>query len=402
MATAMTRRVPQPQRAAALRSTRPLALLLAASLAACGGYGDDDGDGAAPLQISIVSPAAGASVARGEGAPGAGSFIGAGFVIDLEIVTPDGYSVAAREGTNVRDTSRLGQASPSLPTLVVSVDKDLVKPDGTLIPKDTNLAALFNVAGSDDNAGSGVTLWAGWHVLESFPAGTDRVTITASVTDTAGRVATDRKTFNILGNDSGDSLTPASNGALANAGDGIDDGDGPLVTMLAPRGGAAIAVGPQAANPTPANGSLMFIQVSALDRTGAGIAVNENGSRAGRLEADLGTIADAAQIGAQGPNRSFPGLAFSFDVPLRLGNGNLVPAGQNLAPLFNIVGSERAADGVRTTAGWVVGGALVMPAGATQVSAVARVTDNAGRSGSITTVFAVSAVESGQALTPAP
>jgi hypothetical protein len=142
--------------------------------------------------------------------------------------------------------------------------------------------------------------------------------------------------------------------------------------------------------------------VSALDRRGAGIAVNENGARAGRLDADLGTIADAAQIGAQGPNRSFPGLAFSFDVPLRLGNGNLVPAGQNLAPLFNIVGSERAADGVRTTAGWVVGGALVMPAGATQVTAVARVTDNAGRSGSAITRFAVSAVESGQALTPAP
>jgi len=377
-----------------LRST--LVAMLAAVLAACGG--DDD---TPAFQVSIVSPAAGASVARGQGTPDAGSFDGTGFSINLEIVSRDSTNVAARESTNVRDPSQLGRPSPSLPTLVVTFDQDLIKPDGTLIPKDTNLASLFNIAGTDDSAGPGVTLWAGWHVLESFRDGTDRVIITASVTDTAGRVATDRAAFHILpGHESGQSLTPQAAGS---AGDGVDDADGPVVTMIAPRLGSNVSTGPVVGNPAPpASASLMFIQVSALDHSGAGIAVNENGARAGRPDADLGTIADGSQIAAQGPNRNFPGLFFSFDVSLRLANGNLIPAGRNLAPLFNIVGSERVSDGVRSTAAWVVGGALVMPPGKTSVTALARVTDNAGRSGSTSGTFGVSQVESGQALTPAP
>jgi hypothetical protein len=375
--------------------------LLAASLAACGGGYDNPSDAPPAFQVSIVSPVAGASVARGEGAASAGSFSGAGFSINLEIVTRDGANVAARESTNVRDVSQLGQPSASLPTLVVSFDQDLIKPDGTVIPKNTNLASLFNVAGSDDSEGPGITLWTGWHVLESFAAGTERVTISASVTDAAGRVATDRVTFKVLpGADSGQSLTPQTVGTI---GDGIDDADGPVVTMIAPRPGSSVSTGPVAGNPAPpASGSLMFIQVSALDKSGAGIAVNENGAAAGRPEASLGTIADGTQIAAQGPNRNIPGLFFSFDVPLRLANGNLVAAGQNLAPLFNIVGSERMADGVRSTAAWVVGGALAMPPGKTTVTALARVTDNAGRSGSTSSTFGVSPVENGQALTPAP
>ncbi|MCE9657553.1 MAG: hypothetical protein K8R60_03270 [Burkholderiales bacterium] len=373
--------------------------LLAASLAACGdGY--DSPDAPPAFQVSIVSPAAGASVARGEGAPGAGSFNGTGFSINLEIVTRDGANVVARESTNIRDASQLGRPSASLPTLVVSFDEDLIKPDGGVIPKNTNLASLFNIAGSDDSDGPGITLWAGWHVLESFPAGTDKVTITASLTDTTGRVTTDRVAFSVLaGRDSGQSLTPQTAGT---AGDGIDDANGPVVTMIAPRPGSSVSSGPVAGNPSPSNASLMFIQVSALDKSGAGIELNENGVAPGRPEAGFGTIADGTQIAAQGPNRNFPGLVFSFDVPLRLGNGNLVAAGQNLAPLFNIVGSERMADGVRSTAAWVVGGALVMPAGKTTVTALARVTDNAGRSGSATSTFGVSQVENGQALTPAP
>jgi hypothetical protein len=43
-----------------------------------------------------------------------------------------------------------------------------------------------------------------------------------------------------------------------------------------------------------------------------------------------------------------------------------------------------------------------MPPGKTTVTALARVTDNAGRSGSTTSTFGISQVENGQALTPAP
>lgn len=353
---------------------------------------------AAPV-LHIVSPAPGVSLARGEGVPGKGTFNGTGFSINLEMISRDAGGIAANESLNVRDPSLLGKPNPNLPTLQVTFDADLIKPDGTIIAAGTNLAPLFNIAGSDDTPGAGVTLWAGWHVLESFREETKVVTIKASITDKSGRVATDIVNYKLLdGHVSGQGLTPKDAGL---PGDGIDDADGPEVTMIAPRPGSTISTGPLTGLPTPpSNASLMFIQVSALDKTGAGIAVNENGE--GKADADRGTMLDGTQIGAHGPNRNFPGLVFTFDVPLLQPNGNLVPAGQNLAPLFNIVGSEKDPGGVRSTAGWVVGGTLVVPAGKTTVTAMARVTDNAGKSGSTTSTFGISAVQNGQALTPAP
>jgi len=377
-------------------------------LAGCGGGGYSSGNPPADtaanetLQspvLRIVSPAANASLARGEGLPGAGSFNGTGFSINLEMITRDRVGISALENTNVRDPSLLGKSNPNLPTLEVTFDADLIKPDGTIIPAGTNLAPLFNIAGADDPPGDGVTLWAGWHVLESFSEETKSVMIRASITDQTGRVASDVVNFSLLdGHVSGQGLTPNNAGV---PGDGADDPDGPEVTMIAPRSNSSIATGPQTGLPTPpGNASLMFVQVSALDRSGAGIAINENGD--GKADADRGTIADASQIAAGGPNRNYPGLSFTFDVPVQLRNGTLIPPGQNLAPLFNIVGSEKAAGGVRSTASWVVGGALVVPPGKTTVTAIARVTDNAGKSGSTASTFGISTVENGQELTPAP
>ena len=376
-------------------------------VAACGG-GSSSGDPPADILanetlqapvLRIVSPAAGVSLARGEGLPGAGSFNGTGFSINLEMITHDSVGIGALEGTNVRDPNLLGRSNPNLPTLEVTFDADLIKPDGTIIPAGTNLAPLFNIAGSDDTPGEGVTLWTGWHVLESFRDETKSVTIRASITDKAGRIATDVMNYRLLdGHVSGQALTPKDPGV---PGDGVDDADGPEVAMIAPRPDSSISTGPQAGLPTPPrNASLMFIQVSALDKTAAGIAINENGD--GKADADRGTIADGSQIAAHGPNRNYPGLSFTFDVPVQLANGTLIAPGQNLAPLFNIVGSEKEAGGVRSTAGWVVGGALVVPPGKTTVTAVARVTDNAGKSGSATSTFGISSVENGQELTPAP
>lgn len=374
---------------------RALAVMSCVSLlAACGG-GDDDST--API-VHIVSPAAGSSVARGEGRVGAGSFNGAGFALNLEVVTRDAIGVTAQEGLNIRDTTLLGSPNPKFPGLTVTFDTDLIKPDGTIIPRNTNLAALFNVAGSDDTPGAGITLWTGWHVLESLPQDVTTVTITASVKDNSGRVATDSVAYKVLpGSASGQSLTPQLAGL---PGDGIDDADGPQVTLLAPRTPSSVSTGPLATPTPPANASLFFVQVSALDKAGAGIALNENGE--GKAAGDRGTIIDGSQIAAHGPNRNFPGLVLTFDVPLRQPNGNLVPAGANLAPIFNIAGSEKAADGVRVTADWVVGGSLVMPAGKTSLVVTARVTDNAGRSGSASSTFDISPVVNGQELTPTP
>ena len=370
-------------------------LMTAALLGGCGGSSDRADP--API-IHIVSPSVGATVARGDGVPGTGSFNGSGFSLNLEVVTHDEVGIAAQEGLNIRDTSLLGNPNPKFPGLTVTFDTDLIKPDGSIIPRNTNLAALFNVAGTDDTPGAGITLWTGWHVLESLPEGAKTVTITASVRDLSGRVATDKVTYNVSQTaGSGQGLTPQVAGL---PGDGIDDADGPQVSLVAPRTPSAVATGPAGIPAPPANGSLFFVQVSALDKTGAGIAVNENGE--GGAAADRGTILDKTQIAAKGPNRNFPGLVLTFDVPLRQPNGNLIPAGANLAPIFNIAGSERTAAGVLTTAGWVVGGSLVMPAGQTQLTVTAKVTDNAGRTGSAKSTFAISPVENGQDLTPAP
>jgi hypothetical protein len=66
------------------------------------------------------------------------------------------------------------------------------------------------------------------------------------------------------------------------------------------------------------------------------------------------------------------------------------------------VRDRRGGKAVRTTLDWVVGGALVMPAGKTTVTVTARVTDAAGRTGSAARVFGVSSAADGQQLTPAP
>lgn len=336
-------------------------------------------------QVRIVSP--GRAVA-----PGAGGFDGAGFVINVEARTRDAVPVAVNESVNIRRADLLGGPNPNYPGLDVRVDVDLPKPDGGVIPANTNLAPLFNVAGTDDTPGPGVTVWAGWHVLESLPADVRAFTITAAVRDEAGRVGTDAVHVSVdrTGPASGQALTPDP---APIRGDGRDVRDGPRVRLVAPERRSSVAADP----------SLFFIQVEALDRRGSGIGVSENGPGNGPGQVDaFGSILDAGQIAAGGPNRNYPGLVLTFDVPLRQPNGNIVPAGQNLAPLFNAAGSEPTRRGVLTTADWVVGGSLELPAGKDTVTVRASVTDAAGRTGSDRSTFDISATTSGQALTPAP
>ena len=96
-----------------------------------------------------------------------------------------------------------------------------------------------------------------------------------------------------------------------------------------------------------------------------------------------------------------PGLNVTFDVPLLQPNGNIIVAGGNLAPVFNIAGSEIDPSGyVRSTFGWTVGGSLLMPAGKTFVTIKARVTDNAGKTNSTTSVVQISPTVNGASLTP--
>ena len=358
-------------------------------------------------QVRFTSPLNGALVARGEGNVGAGSTNGTGFAINLEVFTRDKIGVKINEATQtpakpgIRHADLLGQLNPEFPGLFVFIDKDLIKPDGGIIPKNTNLGTLFNIAGSDDTPGAGVTAWAGWHVLESFPLGTKSFTITAAVVDEVGRIGFDRIKVNLdptlL---SGNALTPDPS---TFPGHGQVNANGPNVEIIAPRVPSAIALGVQSGLPTEVNGALNFIQVNILDIAGAGIAVDEVGNTVTQPELGPGSILDPTQLG-KGDNRNFPGLHFSFDVPLQAPTGVLVPAGGNLTPVFNIVGSEvdPSTRAVRVVADWVVGGSLILPPGKNFVTFIATVTDNRGNAGTAKRVFQVSVVQGGQLLTPAP
>ena len=80
-----------------------------------------------------------------------------------------------------------------VPRLVCLHRPDLITPDGTIIPANTNLGPLFNIAGTDDTPGPGVTIWAGWHVLESIdPRKVDSFNLTVAVVDDDRRIAFDR------------------------------------------------------------------------------------------------------------------------------------------------------------------------------------------------------------------
>ena len=390
-----------------MRGTMKHLLLIAAALAAAAcqddrkeiiapGNGDvGTVDPAAPV-VHITSPVNDDVIAGGEGSLNAGSPAGgSGFTIVIETVTRDAADVPANESINIRNTALLGQANPNFPGLSVLIDADMIAPDGTIIAKNTNLANLFNTLGTDDSPGAGVTTWVGWHVLESFGDDVKSFTITASVRDAAGRIGTDVVKVKVdKHGTSGQALTPAP---TAVTGDGLDDYDGPEVTLVGPRDPSSLALGTDAA---PA---FVFFQVDAFDRTGAGIGVNENGDG---ITTPVGLIRDGSQFGtAAGRNRNLPGLEFTFDVDFRRGNGAIVPAGTNLAPAFDIAGStldHRGNGGVTTTASWVTGGSFRVPAGKTSITVTARVTDNAGKTGSVSRTFAISPVGDGQLLTPQP
>lgn len=376
-------------------------------------------------RVRITSPGISDLVAPGEGTPGHGSINGSGFVLTIKIQTHDNVALPVKEALNIRHTEALDYPNPDFPGLNVTIDNDLTKPDGGIIKAGTNLASLFNIAGTDDTPGPGVTVWAGWHVLESLAPGTRNITVRVAVTDEARRTGTTVRHFRVSDATpiSGQALTPSP---VPVNGDGVDDPTGPVVSIKAPATPTSVALGtlPQ---PTAANGTLFFLQVDAKDVARHGIGVSENGFRSPDVPG-TGPIVDPTQITARGPNRNYPGLDVTFDVALRQPNGNLIPAGQNLAPLFNIAGSQLTRPGqtadsdsssepddnntdisdpsrsatVTTVADWVIGGSLVLPAGKTAITVTAKVTDSAGQTGSARTTLSVSPATSGQDLTPAP
>src|SRR5262245_56629615 len=187
----------------------------------------------API-VRIVSPLADSRVAPGDGKIGAGSPNGTGYLVNLEIVTRDKTPVSLREATNIRrvDLLNVGELNPHAPGLYFFFDVDLIPPDGRVLPQFNNFASAFNIAGTDDLPGDGVTAWFGWHVLESLPGDVDEFTMSAAFVDDQGRIGMDRITVKVdRSKSSGQALTPepfAVTGAEGLPG-------APEVTMIAPR-----------------------------------------------------------------------------------------------------------------------------------------------------------------------
>jgi hypothetical protein len=362
--------------------------------------------GLAP-HVRITSPLDGAVIAPGDSRIGGGDPHGTGFAVVAEIVTRDDNHVTVDEDVNIRNVKDLSGINPQFPGLFVFIDQDLITPDGTTIPANTNLGPLFNIAGTDDTPGPGVTIWAGWHVLESIDPRVDSFNLTVAVVDDDRRLAFDRvnvkvdKSVSDRFGTSGDGLTQNPDQP-----DRIVGGTAPIVEIIAPREPSAVTFGE-----APPNGSLHYIQVNVIDREGD-VVVDELGAADGLLDptnpnlaAQFGRIDDGA-AGVGNPNRNVPGFDFRFSVPSGAAGGN---ANVNVARLFNVAGSEviileDGTPAVRTVLNWVVAAPFVGSAlNADFVTLTATVTDANGNVGVATrTVQLTRSAANGEQLTPQP
>jgi hypothetical protein len=366
-----------------------------------------NGKGLAP-QVRITSPLDGAVIAPGNSRIGAGDPNGTGFAIVAEIFTRDNNNVTVDEDVNIRNAEDLFGLNPQFPGLFVFIDQDLITPDGTIIPANTNLGPLFNIAGTDDTPGPGVTIWAGWHVLESIdPQKVDSFNITVAVVDDDRRIALDRvkvkvdKSVTARFGTSGNGLTQNPDEP-----DRVVGGTAPVVQIIAPREPSAVTFGG-----APPNGSLHYIQVNVIDKEGD-VVVDELGAADGLLDptnpnlaAQFGRIDDGA-AGVGNPNRNVPGFDFRFSVPSGAAGGN---ANVNVARVFNVAGSEviLLEDGtpaVRTVLNWVVAAPFVGSAlNENFVTFTATVTDANGNVGVATRTFQLTrSAANGEQLTPQP
>lgn len=359
-------------------------------------------------QVRITSPLDGAIIAPGDSRVGAGDPNGTGFAIVAEIFTRDNNHVTVDEDLNIRNVEDLFGFNPQFPGLFVFIDEDLITPDGTIIPANTNLGSLFNIAGTDDTPGPGVTIWAGWHVLESIdPQEVDSFNLTVAVVDDDRRIAFDRVKVRVDKSVT-DRFGTSGNGLTQNPDepDRVGGGTAPIVEIIAPREPSAVTFGQ--AGP---NGSLHYIQVNVIDKEGD-VIVDELGAADGLLDptnpnlaAQFGRIDDGA-AGVGNPNRNVPGLDFQFSVPSGAAGGN---ANVNVARVFNVAGSEviLLEDGtpaVRTVLNWVVGAPFVGSAlNEDFVTFTATVTDANGNVGVATRTFQLTdSAVNGEQLTPQP
>lgn len=141
-----------------------------------------------PPLIRFVSPRPDAPVATGLGAPGQVTpiVLGMGAVIVVGVTAPIG-NLEVRPGP-VATPATPPDPNPNFPAFTFTFSLPLITPSGAVIPAGTNLAALFQFAGSTGRItdGTAETLFV-WFVGGSVPQEAEQLTMTAGITDRFGR-----------------------------------------------------------------------------------------------------------------------------------------------------------------------------------------------------------------------
>ncbi len=160
-----------------------------------------------PPLLEILTPEPGSFVAAGLARPGKPNPQGADFIITIH-VTERELTPRVKEGSSFSPGSIPGP-NPSFPGLVFTFDSDFITPSGDVLPAGTNLAALFQFAGSEITRGGAVATTFMWFVGGSIPANVPRLTMTAEITDSVGfrSVGKQSLTVGVLPGISGGDLT---------------------------------------------------------------------------------------------------------------------------------------------------------------------------------------------------
>ncbi|MEW6046830.1 MAG: hypothetical protein AB1609_10165 [Bacillota bacterium] len=141
-----------------------------------------------PPLIRFVSPKPDARVATGLGTSGQPTPIvqGQGVVIVVGVTAPIG-NLQVTPGP-VSTPATPPDPNPNFPKFTFTFSLPFITPSGTVFPSGTNLAALFQFAGSTGRLtdGTAQTLFV-WFVGGSVPQDATQLTMTAGVTDRFGQ-----------------------------------------------------------------------------------------------------------------------------------------------------------------------------------------------------------------------
>lgn len=140
-----------------------------------------------PPMIRFLSPRPDARVATGLGQPGQTNpiLIGQDFTINISVTAPIGNLVVTPGSAGMLATPP--DPNPHFPTFAFTFSLPFITPSGAVFPAGTNLAALFQFAGSTGlfDAGFAETVFT-WFVGGSVPQDAAQLTMSTGITDRFG------------------------------------------------------------------------------------------------------------------------------------------------------------------------------------------------------------------------